>query len=256
MNTETEYLTYLTSEEYKQHQLDKLITTNRQIKTLEQQQKALLHSLVDTEKAERIYECVSAVHTGVLEGVFYKVDDAIVGVLSGEDAIFMLTHKHSRFGKGAYIFKAHMSHEIQKRLTRSKYMNISGVKKQRTPAQHIYYMIKARLDSEKDTRLDKMQQQIDDMSKQVSLLVVTQQDVMSKVDMTQTSVEEVMAIVADVEERVALIEHIIPDKRKQQLYILLTSDNKPTMMEASKLLEISLSTANRWYRELKSKGVM
>lgn len=256
MNTETEYLTYLTSEEYKQHQLDKLITTNRQIKTLEQQQKALLHSLVDTEKAERIYECVSAVHTGVLEGVFYKVDDAIVGVLSGEDAIFMLTHKHSRFGKGAYIFKAHMNHEIQKRLTRSKYMNISGVKKQRTPAQHIYYMIKARLDSEKDTRLDKMQQQIDDMSKQVSLLAVTQQDVMSKVDMTQTSVEEVRAIVADVEERVALIEHIIPDKRKQQLYILATGENPPTNEEIGELIGVTERTIRRWRKEFEQLALI
>lgn len=259
---EHEYLQHLISEDRKQQQVEHLINTTRKISALEKERRDILFSITDLEKSKRLYTLVSAVHLGVLEGVSQhtdntiSVDQTITSILSMEDAEFLLENKHTRWSRGSSVFKEHIQHPEQKRLTRGKYMNISGMKRQRTPHQHISYLLKAKQDREKDNRLDRMEKQLSDICKQVSMLSITQQDVISKVDMTQVSVEKIESIVTDVEERVSIIEHLVPDKRKQQLYILLTSENKTTIVEASKMLGVSLSTTKRWVRELRSKGIL
>lgn len=235
-----------TKEEVRQKQVEALTLNNREMKALKYQQLLLLRGLSDKEKGSKLLATVNKAHKGILEE-----DGALSEVLTIcfdgelEELEFLLANRHTSFYKSSEVFTNSNDHPVQKELVKNKAVSLRGVKKSKTPHQHIAYM-----HSNKDvyTRQKKMEAQLDELQQRLALneritnSIVTQQALL-----TECVVEVNMAVVEMVRE----VSERVKDSRKATAYVMLLQEPDTTYKAIADVLRVSERTIKRWVKEVK-----
>lgn len=247
-----EYEDYLTSDEYKKQQIEQLIDNHRLIKSLSLQNKMILTSFSDCERSKKVYDFVKKVWVNVLDNntAEYSVEDIVNMSLETEENIqFLHDNKHKNYFPSGKVFDENSNHPVQKKLTKTKHLTKRGVNKQKTPMQTISYVYNAKSNSDRDARMEEMENRFKELDFKVTALAMNQIDIGLEILKHQEEFK-------DVAERLSVVEDKIGDKKKLKLYALYTSTKKPTIKEMSKELDVSERTVKYWLKSLREVGVI
>lgn len=254
-----EYQEYLTGEEYRKQQIEKLADNYRQLKSLQCENINILHSISDQEKNTKVVSSVSKVWNGVLETdtEVNTIEDIINMSLQTEENIqFLNDNKNKGYFPSGKVFEEHLLHPIQKKLTKGKYLSKRAVNKQKTPMQTINYVYNAKSNSDRDKRITDIEKSLAEAHYMISLLAVNQSDLNVSLDNHSTELQHQSLELNEVKQRLVSVEDRIKDNRKLKLYALYTSKKEPTVKEMAIELGVSIRTVKYWLKGLREAGVI
>lgn len=240
----------LSEQELKDLNIKKLIEINKEKRLLEQRARSILTALSDTEKRERIYEIVQKLHKAVLDDDT-ELREILEEVLDSDDVEFYLQHKHEKFFRSADVFDKFVKHPVQKSMTKAKCLSKRKIKKQKTPSQHIEYMVlskeiyslKRRMEVVESTvvalseKLEKQQIQINEQKANL----IKQSRSLSAQESEQLSKEESLLISRAVH------------PQKIALYKTSVENNKLTQKELAKMFKITDRSVRNWLKEIQEE---
>lgn len=248
----TTYQEELFSEDFRKKQLETLTNNYRAMKTIEQQNLAILKSFSDPEKNEKLLGVVDKVWSGVLETNTedHTIDDIVAKSLNSSDLIdFLYQYRNKGYFQSGVVFDNHKDHPKQKLLVKGKYMSKRDCKKQKTPMQTINYVYKAKSENDRDQRMLEIEKSLSDAHYMISLLAVNQSEINNQLMKTSEELQEVR-------NRLAIVESEIKDSRKVKLYAIYTSKKDLTIAEMAKEVGVSVRTTKYWIKELRNKGYL
>lgn len=221
--------------------LSSLISIEKQRKELDRQKRYLLSNIAEEGKSEKIYDAMLKVHKGILEADDSKaVSDIIADSLGDEDELkFLLENRNSNFYKSLEVFDKFSQHPEQKVLVKKKHINKRGMKRQKTPSQHISYVKDAKDTQSRFARMElellKMQQQVTAQNTRLQMLEIKQAITYSKI----TKVDDSLSALA------VELSNKVDDTRKITAY-LLHKEKGVSADEISKVLSVPKRTIYRW----------
>lgn len=130
---------------------------HRQLKKLNLQKLNLIKANADPEKSKRLFEISQKLYlqildTNVADDLNLKsFIESVNETLNAEDAEFFNAHKHDQFYQGKKLFEQYSNHDIQKLLQKERYLNISGINKQKTLNQLIKFVASAKVQHYRDS---------------------------------------------------------------------------------------------------------
>lgn len=251
-----QYNDYLTSEEYRREQVERLSETNRSIKLLNMEKLQILKGLSDSETNTKLLGVVKDVYTGVLErnAERVSVEDIINECLTEDNVMFLNDNKNKPHFPSDKVFDHHIEHPVQKKLVKKKHMSKRALKKNKTPMQTIKYVHNAKKSNDIQDRLEALEQKMVDMEYSLSVLAASQVDVYKAQDKLEEAVQgmfvEIKYKLSEVE-RVLKIAQTKKVEDKLKLYSMYTSRKSLTIREMSKELGVSERTVDYWLSELR-----
>lgn len=129
----------------------KLSAIHKAEKKLALEKLTLLKKNADPEKNRRLFEIsqklyLQILETDVADDLNLKLFiESVVASLSEEDTAFFNEHKHGQFYQGKELFNQYSNHDVQKLLQKERYLNISGINKQKTLNQLIKFVAGAKV---------------------------------------------------------------------------------------------------------------
>jgi hypothetical protein len=139
-----------------------LADIHRQLKKLNLQKLRLIKANADPEKSKRLFEVSQMLYlqildTDVAEDLNLKLFiESVVASLSEEDTAFFNEHKHGQFHQGKKLFNQYSNHNVQKLLQKERYLNISGINKQKTLNQLIKFVAGAKVQHYRDSLIKEL----------------------------------------------------------------------------------------------------
>lgn len=139
-----------------------LADIHRQLKKLNLQKLRLIKANADPEKSKRLFEVSQKLYlqildTDVAEDLNLKLFiESVVASLSEEDTAFFNEHKHGQFHQGKKLFNQYSNHNVQKLLQKERYLNISGINKQKTLNQLIKFVAGAKVQHYRDSLIKEL----------------------------------------------------------------------------------------------------
>lgn len=140
----------------------KLSAIHKAEKKLYLEKLTLLKANADPEKSKRVFEVSQKLYlqildTDVAEDLNLKsFIESVVASLSEEDTAFFNEHKHGQFYQGKKLFEQYSNHDVQKLLQKERYLNISGIKKQKTLNQLIKFVAGAKVQHCRDSLIKEL----------------------------------------------------------------------------------------------------
>lgn len=242
----------LFSEDFRKKQIETLTNNYRAMKTIEQQNLAILKSFSDPERNEKLIGVVDKVWSGVLETNTedHTIDDIVAKSLNSSDLVdFLHQYRNKGYFPSGVVFDNHKDHPKQKLLVKGKYMGKRDCNKQKTPMQTINYVYKAKSENDRDQRMLEIEKSLSDAHYMISLLAVNQSEISNQLMRTSEEMQEVR-------NRLDAVESEIKDSRKVKLYAIYTSKKDLTIAEMSKEIGVSVRTTKYWIKELRNKGYL
>lgn len=247
-----EHLDYINSPEFQELQKQRLIDNVRKQKTLEIEKRAILSSFADPEKKLKILDTVNTVWGKVLETntEVHTVEDIVRLALERDTVLFFNENKYSNYFPSEVVFENHQEHPIQKTLVKDKHLGRRQVKKQKTPLQTINYVYGAKSASDKEQRLNALEESLQDAHNKITALAIGQLEIQSKLNSLGSDVEEVS-------EELSRVQSMYKDRRKILAYILLTTQQHLTTEEVAEQVGVKdKRTIFRWLYEFKENQLM
>lgn len=229
----------------RQQYLKDLFAIERQIKELNRQKVNTLASLAEDGKSERIYDAMLKVHKGILESDGSEsVSDIISSSLETEEELtLLLENRNAKFYKSSEVFDEFKDHPEQKSLVKKKHINKRGIKKQKTPSQHISYVKDAKDTQSRLMRMElellKMQQKVDLQNAKLVELEIKQTITESKLDNVD---RDLSCLATDLCNKV-------DDVRKLTAYLMYTEKGM-SVENISEVMQVPKRTLYRWIKTM------
>lgn len=139
-----------------------LAEIHKAMKKLNLQKINLIKANADPEKSKRVFEISQKLYfqilnTDVTEDLNLKsFIESVVASLSEEDTAFFNEHKHGLFHQGKKLFEQYSNHDVQKLLQKERYLNISGINKQKTLNQLIKFVAGSKVQHYRDSLIKEL----------------------------------------------------------------------------------------------------
>lgn len=139
-----------------------LAEIHKQLKKLNREKFNLIKANANPEKSKRVFEVSQKLYlqildTDVAEDLNLKsFIESVVASLSEEDTAFFNEHKHGQFHQGKKLFNQYSNHDVQKLLQKERYLNISGINKQKTLNQLIKFVAGAKVQHYRDSLIKEL----------------------------------------------------------------------------------------------------
>lgn len=139
-----------------------LAEIHKQLKKLNREKLNLIKANANPEKSKRVFEVSQKLYlqildTDVAEDLNLKsFIESVVASLSEEDTTFFNENKHGQFYQGKKLFEQYSNHDVQKLLQKERYLNISGINKQKTLNQLIKFVAGAKVQHCRDSLIKEL----------------------------------------------------------------------------------------------------
>lgn len=139
-----------------------LAEIHRQLKKLNLQKLRLIKANADPEKSKRLFAIgeklyLQILDTDVTDDLNLKsFVESVVKSLSAADDEFFNAHKHDQFHQGKKLFEQYADHDVQKLLQKERYINISGIKRQKSLNQLIKFVAGAKVQHYRDSLIKEL----------------------------------------------------------------------------------------------------
>ena len=246
-----EYQEYLLSDEYKEAQLKKITDNYRLMKSIELENRHILSAFSDPEKKQKMIETVNQVWGVVLDTNTeqHTIEDIVKMTLEGDNVKFLNDNKHMKFFPSLVMYETHQDHKAQKKLVRGKYLSKRQTKKQKTPLQTISYVYDAKSASDRDDKLNRIEQSLQDAHTMISKLAVNQLQMQQHIDMNSSNISNIQESLEDVQK-------LYTDSRKVQLYTLHKSNPSLSYEELGDMIGVVKRTVIRWMKDFKRNNLI
>lgn len=246
-----EYQEYLLSDEYKEAQLKKITDNYRLMKSIELENRHILSAFSDPEKKQKMIETVNQVWGVVLDTNTeqHTIEDIVKMTLESDNVQFLNDNKHMRFFPATVMYETHQEHKAQKKLVRGKYLSKRQTKKQKTPLQTISYVYDAKSASDRDDKLNRIEQSLQDAHTMITKLAVNQLQMQQHIDLNSSNIGGIQVALEEVQK-------LYSDTRKVQLYTLYKSNSTLSYEEVGKMVGVSKSTVIRWMKDFKRNNLI
>lgn len=245
------YQEYLLSDEYKEAQLQRIADNYRLIKSKEIENRHILSSFSDPEKKQKMIDAVNQVWGVVLDTNTeqHTIEDIVKMSLEHDNVVFLNENKHMRFFPSVIMYETHEDNKTQKKLVRGKYLSKRQTKKQKTPLQTISYVYDAKSASDRDDKLNRIEQSLQDAHNMISKLAINQLQMQQRIDLNSENVSEI-------QDRLSEVQKLYSDSRKVELYTLHKTNQNLTYESLGELLGISKSTVIRWIKDFRKNKLL
>lgn len=139
-----------------------LAEIHKAMKKLNLQKLNLIKANADPEKSKRVFEISQKLYfqilnTDVAEDLNLKsFIESVVASLSEEDTALFKEYKHGQFHQGKKLFNQYSNHDVQKLLQKERYLNISGINKQKTLNQLIKFVAGSKVQHYRDSLIKEL----------------------------------------------------------------------------------------------------
>lgn len=229
----------------REEHLKELFEIERQIKELNRQKVSKLCNIAQEGKSDKVYDSVRKVHKGILESSGTEsVYDILSSALNTEEELnFLLDNRNNRFYNSSDIFDEFKDHPEQKSLVKKKHLNKRGIKRQKTPSQHISYVKDAK---DTQSRFLRLELELLSMKEKISIQDTRLQAVEIKQVLTEDKLDKVDI---DLSCLATELSSKVDDVRKITAYIMYKEKKVSTAL-ISKTMNIPTRTLQRWIKEL------
>lgn len=136
-----------TVEEMKEEVKRMVIDLTREERDIKKRKIKLLSALSDKEKTKEIYDTVVKLHGAAIKGEVKDANEISV-VLDEQEIGTFNKSKNENFYKSGEVMQEYSKDPNQLTLVKNKTMTRRGMKKQKTPNQHLLYVMKAKKDAD------------------------------------------------------------------------------------------------------------
>lgn len=246
-----EYQEYLISDEYKEIQLKKITDNYRLMKSIELENRHILSAFSDPEKKQKMIDTVNQVWGVVLDTNTeqHTIEDIVKMTLESDNVQFLNDNKHMRFFPATVMYEDHTDNKVQKKLVRGKYLSKRQTKKQKTPLQTISYVYGAKNASDRNDKLNCIEQSLQDAHTMITKLAVNQLQMQQHIDLNSSNIGGIQVALEEVQK-------LYSDTRKVQLYTLYKSNPTLSYDELGKMVGVVKRTVIRWMKDFKNNGLI
>ena len=213
--------------------LQKLVDNRKKARELERERKLICLLLSNPEQATKLEEAVSKAHEGILDCDTTDIEKVLMVSFEDNPELydFLIENKHKPFFKSGEVFDKFDSHEVQKRMKRSKMINRRTIKKSKTANQHIQTLWTSKATYLKDLDFAKMKSTLCRLELQQKITEMKISDLSSDLSLLASKVKDTKQLIA---------YKVYMDNRANFSYT-----------DIAKMLDIPEGTLRRWVSKVK-----